>query len=77
MSPGQGWACQEITCWFAVLQIDSIYYFVVGDISEEAKQLLVQRTLEIPCPVCTMSFNARGEGTVTFLKDLSAKARGR
>ncbi|XP_036080338.1 von Willebrand factor A domain-containing protein 3B isoform X2 [Rousettus aegyptiacus] len=57
--------------------IDSIYYFVVGDISEEAKQLLVQRTLEIPCPVCTVSFNARGEGTVTFLKDLSAKARGR
>ncbi|XP_011380274.1 von Willebrand factor A domain-containing protein 3B isoform X3 [Pteropus vampyrus] len=57
--------------------IDSIYYFVVGDVPEESKQLLVQMTLEIPCPVCTVSFNARGEGTVAFLKDLSAKARGR
>ncbi|ELK23202.1 von Willebrand factor A domain-containing protein 3B [Myotis davidii] len=57
--------------------IESVYYFVVGDIPEESKQLLLQRVLEMPCPVCTVSFNARGEGTVAFLKDLSAKAHGR
>lgn len=59
------------------MQIESVYYFVVGDIPEESKQLLLQRVLEMPCPVCTVSFNARGEGTVAFLKDLSAKAHGR
>ncbi|XP_045443207.1 von Willebrand factor A domain-containing protein 3B [Pipistrellus kuhlii] len=57
--------------------IESVYYVVVGDIPEGSKQLLLQRVLEMPCPVCTVSFNARGEGTVAFLKDLSAKARGR
>ncbi|EPQ05222.1 von Willebrand factor A domain-containing protein 3B [Myotis brandtii] len=57
--------------------IESMYYFVVGDIPEESKQLLLQRVLEMPCPVCTVSFNARGEGTVAFLKDLSAEAHGR
>ncbi|XP_014647134.1 PREDICTED: von Willebrand factor A domain-containing protein 3B [Ceratotherium simum simum] len=57
--------------------IESIYYFVVGDVSEESKELLLQRALEIPYPVCTVSFNARGEGTIAFLKDLSAKTHGR
>ncbi|KAM7078089.1 von Willebrand factor A domain-containing protein 3B isoform 2-T2 [Molossus nigricans] len=57
--------------------IESIYYFVVGDIPEESKQLLLQRALEIPCPVCTVSFNARGEDTIAFLKDLSAKTHSR
>ncbi|XP_006870840.1 PREDICTED: von Willebrand factor A domain-containing protein 3B, partial [Chrysochloris asiatica] len=57
--------------------IESIYYFVVGDIPEESKELLLQRALEISYPVCTVSFNARGEGTVAFLKDLSAKSHSR
>ncbi|XP_066123884.1 LOW QUALITY PROTEIN: von Willebrand factor A domain-containing protein 3B [Saccopteryx bilineata] len=57
--------------------IESIYYFVVGDISEESKQLLLQRALEIPCPICPVSFNARGEGTLAFLKDLSTKTHSR
>jgi hypothetical protein len=59
------------------LQIESVYYFVVGDIPEESKELLLQRASEIPCPVCTVSFNARGEATIAFLKDLSAKTHGR
>ncbi|XP_072624182.1 von Willebrand factor A domain-containing protein 3B isoform X6 [Canis lupus baileyi] len=57
--------------------IESIYYFVVGDVPEQTKGLLLQRALEIPCPVCTVSFNARGEGTIAFLKDLSAKTHSR
>ncbi|EPY86277.1 von Willebrand factor A domain-containing protein 3B [Camelus ferus] len=59
------------------VEIESIYYFVVGDIPEESKELLLQRALETPHPVCTVSFNARGEGTIAFLKDLSAKTRSR
>ncbi|XP_077605470.1 von Willebrand factor A domain-containing protein 3B [Crocuta crocuta] len=57
--------------------MESIYYFAVGDVPEQTKELLLQRALEIPCPVCTVSFNARGEGTIPFLKDLSAKTQGR
>uniref|UniRef100_A0A8D1DC79 von Willebrand factor A domain containing 3B n=1 Tax=Sus scrofa TaxID=9823 RepID=A0A8D1DC79_PIG len=57
--------------------IESIYYFVVGDIPEKSKELLLQRALEIPHPICTVSFNARGEGTIALLKDLSAKTHSR
>ncbi|KAM6178260.1 von Willebrand factor A domain-containing protein 3B [Rhynchocyon petersi] len=76
-------AVTQTSCLDALLEagkdktIQSIYYFVVGDVHEESKELLLQRVLEIPCPVCTVSFNARGEGTITFLKDLSAKSRSR
>ncbi|XP_006900778.1 PREDICTED: von Willebrand factor A domain-containing protein 3B-like [Elephantulus edwardii] len=57
--------------------IESIYYFVVGDIPEESKELLLQMTVELSYPICTVSFNARGEGTIAFLKDLSAKSHRR
>ncbi|XP_037592865.1 von Willebrand factor A domain-containing protein 3B isoform X2 [Cebus imitator] len=57
--------------------IESIYYFVVGDVPEESKELLLQSALENLYPVHTVSFNARGEGTIAFLKDLSAKTHGR
>lgn len=59
------------------MQIEAIYYFVVGDIPEDSQECLLQRVLEIPYPVCTVSFNARREGTVAFLKDLSAKTHSR
>lgn len=59
------------------MQIESIYYFVVGDVPEESKELLLQRALEIPYPVYTVSFNARREDTIAFLKDLSAKTHSR
>uniref|UniRef100_A0A7N5P7Q3 von Willebrand factor A domain containing 3B n=1 Tax=Ailuropoda melanoleuca TaxID=9646 RepID=A0A7N5P7Q3_AILME len=76
-------AVSQASCLDALLEagndktIESIYYFVVGDVSEQTKGLLLQRALEIPCPVCTVSFNARGEGTIAFLKDLSAKTHSR
>ncbi|XP_044234443.2 von Willebrand factor A domain-containing protein 3B isoform X6 [Ursus arctos] len=76
-------AVSQASCLDALLEagndktIDSIYYFVVGDVPEQTKGLLLQRVLEIPCPVCTVSFNARGEGTIAFLKDLSAKTHSR
>uniref|UniRef100_A0A8C9ADH7 von Willebrand factor A domain containing 3B n=1 Tax=Prolemur simus TaxID=1328070 RepID=A0A8C9ADH7_PROSS len=57
--------------------IESIYYFVVGDVPEESKELLLQGALKIPYPVYTVSFNARGEGTIAFLKELSAKTHSR
>uniref|UniRef100_A0A0P6K2C8 von Willebrand factor A domain-containing protein 3B n=1 Tax=Heterocephalus glaber TaxID=10181 RepID=A0A0P6K2C8_HETGA len=57
--------------------IESIYYFVVGEVPEESKELLLKRALEIPCLVHTVSFNARGEGTIAFLKDLSARTHSR
>lgn len=59
------------------MQIESIYYFVVGDVPEKSKELLLQRVLEISYPVYTVSFNARGGGTMAFLKDLSAKTHSR
>ncbi|XP_030884589.1 von Willebrand factor A domain-containing protein 3B [Leptonychotes weddellii] len=76
-------AVSQASCLDALLEagndktIESIYYFVVGDVPEQTKGLLLQRALEIPCPVCTVSFNARGEGTTAFLKDLSAKTHSR
>lgn len=59
------------------MQTESIYYFVVGEVSEESKELLLEMALQIPCLVHTVSFNARGEGTIAFLKELSARAHGR
>nr|XP_020761442.1 von Willebrand factor A domain-containing protein 3B-like isoform X1 [Odocoileus virginianus texanus]XP_020761443.1 von Willebrand factor A domain-containing protein 3B-like isoform X1 [Odocoileus virginianus texanus] len=76
-------ASSHTSCLDALLEagkdevIESIYYFVVGDVPEESKELLLQQALEIPCPVCTVSFNARGQGTIAFLKDLSAKTFSR
>uniref|UniRef100_A0A2K5CDR1 VWFA domain-containing protein n=1 Tax=Aotus nancymaae TaxID=37293 RepID=A0A2K5CDR1_AOTNA len=73
----------KVGCMDALLEagkdktIESIYYFVVGDVPEESKELLLQSALEIPYPVHTVSFNARGEGTIAFLKDLSAKTHSR
>ncbi|KAM4867024.1 von Willebrand factor A domain-containing protein 3B isoform 3-T3 [Thomomys bottae] len=57
--------------------IESIYYFVVGDVHEECKEILFQRVSEIPYPICIVSFNARGEDTTTFLKNLSVKTHSR
>ncbi|XP_040585418.1 von Willebrand factor A domain-containing protein 3B isoform X3 [Mesocricetus auratus] len=74
---------REVSCLDALLEagkdetIEAIYYFVVGDVPKESQKILLQRVLEIPYPVCTVSFNARGEETVAFLKDLSAKAHSR
>ncbi|XP_037663049.1 von Willebrand factor A domain-containing protein 3B isoform X2 [Choloepus didactylus] len=57
--------------------IESVYYFVVGAVPEESKGLLMQEVLQSLRPVCTVSFNARGDGTIAFLKELSARTQGR
>ncbi|CAO2607885.1 von Willebrand factor A domain-containing protein 3B [Lemmus lemmus] len=73
----------EVSCLDALLEagkdetIEAIYYFVVGDVPDKSQELLLQRVSEIPYPVCTVSFNARGKETVAFLKDLSAKTHSR
>uniref|UniRef100_A0A8D0L590 VWFA domain-containing protein n=1 Tax=Sphenodon punctatus TaxID=8508 RepID=A0A8D0L590_SPHPU len=55
----------------------SVYYFVVGDIPEETKHLLLQKASNSPYPVHTVSFNARQEETISFLKELSHLTNGR
>uniref|UniRef100_A0A4X2KMZ5 Uncharacterized protein n=1 Tax=Vombatus ursinus TaxID=29139 RepID=A0A4X2KMZ5_VOMUR len=55
--------------------IAAIYYFVVGDVLEESKQLLLHSVTESSHPIHTVSFNARGEDTITFLKELSTSTR--
>ncbi|XP_023573310.1 von Willebrand factor A domain-containing protein 3B isoform X2 [Octodon degus] len=57
--------------------IESIYYFIVGEVPKVLEELLLERVLEIPCLVHTVSFNARGEGTIAFLKELSARTHSR
>ncbi|XP_031223076.1 von Willebrand factor A domain-containing protein 3B isoform X4 [Mastomys coucha] len=57
--------------------IEAIYYFVVGEVPQESQKFLLTGVLEIPYPVCTVSFNARGKETITFLKDLSTQTHGR
>ncbi|XP_032297482.1 von Willebrand factor A domain-containing protein 3B isoform X2 [Coturnix japonica] len=57
--------------------IEAVYYFVVGDIPADTKQLLLEKISGCPCPVNTVSFNAREDETVVFLKELSHLASGR
>uniref|UniRef100_A0ACB8FIS3 Uncharacterized protein n=1 Tax=Sphaerodactylus townsendi TaxID=933632 RepID=A0ACB8FIS3_9SAUR len=57
--------------------IEAVYYFVVDDLPECMKHLLLQKISESPCPVHTVSFNAREEETITFLKELSHLTSGR
>ncbi|XP_040511303.1 von Willebrand factor A domain-containing protein 3B isoform X2 [Gallus gallus] len=57
--------------------IEAVYYFVVGDVPADTKQLLLGKVSDGPCPVNTVSFNAREDETVIFLKELSRSASGR
>ncbi|XP_036600055.1 von Willebrand factor A domain-containing protein 3B [Trichosurus vulpecula] len=57
--------------------VAAIYYFVVGDVLEKSKQLLLHSATESSHPIHTVSFNARGEDTINFLKELSTSTRGR
>ncbi|XP_077199562.1 von Willebrand factor A domain-containing protein 3B isoform X2 [Paroedura picta] len=57
--------------------IEAVYYFVVGDLPERMKHLLLQKISRSPCPIHTVSFNAREEETITFLKELSHQTSGR
>nr|XP_027302467.2 von Willebrand factor A domain-containing protein 3B [Anas platyrhynchos] len=57
--------------------VEAVYYFAVGDVPAETKQLLLEKVSDGPCPVNTVSFNAREDETVIFLKELSHLASGR
>ncbi|KAM9301070.1 LOW QUALITY PROTEIN: von Willebrand factor A domain-containing protein 3B [Morus bassanus] len=57
--------------------VEAIYYFAVGDVPADAKQLLLEKVSDGPCPVNTVSFNAREDETIIFLKELSRLASGR
>uniref|UniRef100_A0ABM5FYS0 von Willebrand factor A domain-containing protein 3B isoform X2 n=1 Tax=Pogona vitticeps TaxID=103695 RepID=A0ABM5FYS0_9SAUR len=56
---------------------EAVYYFVVGDMPECLKHLLLQKISRSPCPVHSVSFNAREEETINFLKELSQVTSGR
>ncbi|RMC06678.1 hypothetical protein DUI87_16117 [Hirundo rustica rustica] len=57
--------------------VEAVYYFVVGDVPVDTKQLLLEKVSDGSCPVNTVSFNAREEETIIFLKELSHLASGR
>ncbi|XP_054831013.1 von Willebrand factor A domain-containing protein 3B [Eublepharis macularius] len=57
--------------------VEAVYYFVVGDLPECMKHLVLQKISQSPCPVHTVTFNAREEETITFLKELSHLTSGR
>ncbi|GAB1284888.1 von Willebrand factor A domain-containing 3B [Apodemus speciosus] len=74
---------KEVSCLDALLEagkdetIEAIYYFVVGEVPQESQNHLLTGVLESPYPVCIVSFNARGEETIAFLKGLSTKTHSR
>lgn len=49
----------------------------MGDVPVDTKQLLLEKVPHGPCPVNTVSFNAREDETIIFLKELSRLASGR
>ncbi|XP_014815694.1 PREDICTED: von Willebrand factor A domain-containing protein 3B [Calidris pugnax] len=57
--------------------VEAVYYFAVGDIPVDTKQLLLEKVSHGPCPVNMVSFNAREDETIIFLKELSRLASGR
>ncbi|XP_074991291.1 von Willebrand factor A domain-containing protein 3B [Calonectris borealis] len=57
--------------------VEAVYYFAVGDVPVDTKQLLLEKVPDGPCPVNTVSFNAREDETIIFLKELSCLASGR
>ncbi|XP_040440729.1 von Willebrand factor A domain-containing protein 3B isoform X1 [Falco naumanni] len=57
--------------------VEAVYYFAVGDVPVDTKQLLLEKVSDGPCPVNTVSFNARKDETIIFLKELSHLASGR
>lgn len=49
----------------------------MGDVPVDTKELLLEKVSDGPCPVHTVSFNAREDETIFFLKELSHLASGR
>ncbi|XP_072898034.1 von Willebrand factor A domain-containing protein 3B-like [Hemitrygon akajei] len=57
--------------------IEAVYFFAAGDGPQGMRELLRQKLANSPCPVHTISFNAKEEATVRFLKELAHCASGR
>uniref|UniRef100_A0A8C5JTW7 VWA3B protein n=1 Tax=Junco hyemalis TaxID=40217 RepID=A0A8C5JTW7_JUNHY len=57
--------------------VEAVYYFAVGDVPVNTKQLLLEKISDVSCPVNMVSFNAREDETIIFLKELSHLASGR
>ncbi|XP_058656332.1 von Willebrand factor A domain-containing protein 3B [Ammospiza caudacuta] len=57
--------------------VEAVYYFAVGDVPVDTKQLLLEKISDVSCPVNMVSFNAREDETIIFLKELSHLASGR
>ncbi|RLW07769.1 hypothetical protein DV515_00003801 [Chloebia gouldiae] len=57
--------------------VEAVYYFAVGDVPVDTKQLLLEKVSDGSCPVNTVSFNARKDETIIFLKELSHLTSGR
>ncbi|XP_039600619.1 von Willebrand factor A domain-containing protein 3B-like [Polypterus senegalus] len=59
------------------ITVEAIYIFVVGDIKEAAMESLRKNLVNCQCPVHMVSFNAKNESTMKFLKDLTHLTTGR
>ncbi|XP_064412974.1 von Willebrand factor A domain-containing protein 3B [Latimeria chalumnae] len=57
--------------------IEAVYFFAAGDVPESMKELLCKKLSNSPCPIHTVSFNAKEEGTITFLKKIAHLTAGR
>ncbi|XP_078077591.1 von Willebrand factor A domain-containing protein 3B-like [Mustelus asterias] len=56
--------------------IEAVYLFAVGDSPEAMRELLRWKLAKGPCPVHTVSFNAKEAATIRFLKELSQFTAG-
>ncbi|XP_078402244.1 von Willebrand factor A domain-containing protein 3B-like [Cetorhinus maximus] len=57
--------------------IEAVYFFTVGDGPEAMRELLRWKLAKSLCPVHTVSFNAKEEATIRFLKELAYFTAGR
>ncbi|XP_078259101.1 von Willebrand factor A domain-containing protein 3B-like [Rhinoraja longicauda] len=57
--------------------IEAIYFFAAGDAPQGMRELLRQKLANSPRPVHTISFNAKEEATIRFMKELAQSTAGR
>uniref|UniRef100_A0A4W3JJV3 VWFA domain-containing protein n=1 Tax=Callorhinchus milii TaxID=7868 RepID=A0A4W3JJV3_CALMI len=57
--------------------IEAVYFFATGDGPAGMREILHQKLADSPCPVHTVSFNAKKETTIQFLKELAHLTAGR
>ncbi|XP_055492408.1 von Willebrand factor A domain-containing protein 3B-like [Leucoraja erinacea] len=57
--------------------IEAIYFFAAGDGPQGMRELLRQKLANSPRPVHTISFNAKEEATIRFMKELAQSTAGR